>query len=240
MPAEGLNPHETANAASKIKRPADTEAQDIDFDELPTYVGYQVRRTQAKIFVEFEATLEGFDFTPGSFGVLTLIRANPGITQVALAAAFGIDKSTMSPVMVRLEKRGLIRREVLASDRRYHALYFERSAEASFLAAREKVRAFEGGWLRASPRPSSASWRGCWQAAATVGHRPGSETGPQRVPACTPRAGRRQSRLGGRGGAGACGAWRETARLRDARRQGAERRTAARHAGRAVRAELRQ
>ena len=102
-------------------------------------------RTQAKIFGEFEATLTGFDFTPGSFGVLTLVRANPGITQVVLAAAFGVDKSTMSPVVVRLEQRGLLRREVLASDRRCHALYFERSAEASYLAAREKVRAFEAG-----------------------------------------------------------------------------------------------
>jgi DNA-binding MarR family transcriptional regulator len=77
--------------------------------------------------------------------VLTVVRANPGITQVSLAAAFGVDKSTMSPVVVRLEKRGLIRREVLASDRRCHALYFERAAEATFLAAREKVRAFEAG-----------------------------------------------------------------------------------------------
>ena len=102
-----------------------------------------MRRTQAKIFADFEATLANVDFTPGSFGVLTLIRANPGITQVALAAAFGVDKSTMSPVIVRLEKRGLIRREVLASDRRCHALYLEASAEPQFLAAREKVRAFE-------------------------------------------------------------------------------------------------
>jgi len=119
--------------------------REIDFDELPGYVGYQVRRTQAKIFSDFEAALANVDLTPGSFGVLTLIRANPGITQVALAAAFGVDKSTMSPVIVRLEKRGLVRREVLASDRRCHALYFERSAEASYLAAREKVRAFEAG-----------------------------------------------------------------------------------------------
>jgi DNA-binding MarR family transcriptional regulator len=117
----------------------------VDFDELPTYVGYQVRRTQAKIFLEFEATLKDFDFTPGTFGVLTLIRANPGITQVALASAFGIDKSTMSPVIFKLEKRGLIRRKVLASDRRYQALHFEASAEATFLAARERVRAFENG-----------------------------------------------------------------------------------------------
>jgi DNA-binding MarR family transcriptional regulator len=126
------------------KPPDEAAERPIDFDELPTYVGYQVRRTQAKIFLEFEATLKGFDFTPGSFGVLTLIRANPGITQVELAAAFGIDKSTMSPVIFALEKRGLIRREVLTHDRRYHALFFEPSAEATFAAARERVRAFEG------------------------------------------------------------------------------------------------
>ena len=134
-----------SNAALKPSRSAETEMQPIDFDELPTYVGYLVRRTQARIFGEFEATLADFDFTPGSFGVLTVVRANPGITQVSLAAAFGVDKSTMSPVVVRLEKRGLIRREVLASDRRCHALYFERAAETTFLAAREKVRAFEAG-----------------------------------------------------------------------------------------------
>jgi DNA-binding MarR family transcriptional regulator len=132
-------------SAPKRKSSEEGAGRQIAFDELPTYVGYQVRRTQAKIFSEFEATLEDFDFTPGTFGVLTLIRANPGITQVALAAAFGVDKSTMSPVIFRLEKRGLIRREVLASDRRYHALFFEPSAEATFVAARERVRAFENG-----------------------------------------------------------------------------------------------
>ena len=121
----------------------DAGERQIDFDELPTYVGYQVRRTQARIFSEFEATLKDFDFTPGSFGLLTLIRANPGITHVALAAAFGVDKSTMSPVIFRLEKRGLIRREVLPRDRRCHALFFEEGEESTFLAAREKIRAFE-------------------------------------------------------------------------------------------------
>ena len=116
----------------------------IDFGELPSYVGYQVRRAQAAIFAGLEAALRELELTPGSFGVLTLIRTNPGITQVALAAAFGVDKSTMSPVIFRLEKRGLIRREVLASDRRRHALFFEPAAEAAFEAAREKVQAFEG------------------------------------------------------------------------------------------------
>jgi DNA-binding MarR family transcriptional regulator len=128
----------------------------IDFAELPSYVGYQVRRTQAKIFAEFETALANAELTPGSFGVLTLIRANPGITQVTLAAAFGVDKSTMSPVIVRLEQRGLIRRQVLTSDRRRQALYFETAAEPQYLAAREKVRAFEAG---VAARLSSAEQR---------------------------------------------------------------------------------
>ena len=122
-----------------------TPERQLDFAELPSYVGYQVRRTQAAIFGQFETALADVDLTPGSFGVLTLIRANPGITQVALAAAFSVDKSTMSPVIVRLEKRGLIRRQVLASDRRCHALYFQPDAETYFAAARERVRTFEEG-----------------------------------------------------------------------------------------------
>lgn len=133
-----------SSAAPRRKAPGEAAEREIDFDELPSYVGFQVRRTQAKLFGEFEATLKEFDLTPGSFGVLTLIWANPGITQVALAGAFGVDKSTMSPVIFRLEKRGLVRREVLASDRRCHALFLVAGAEPAYLAAREKVRAFEG------------------------------------------------------------------------------------------------
>jgi DNA-binding MarR family transcriptional regulator len=142
-----------SSAALRRPTPGLAAGRAVDFDELPTYVGYQVRRTQAKIFADFEATLANLDFTPGSYGVLTLIRANPGITQVALAAAFGVDKSTMSPVIFRLEKRGLVRREVLASDRRCHALYFESKAEPQFLAAREKVRTFEAGVAARLSRP---------------------------------------------------------------------------------------
>jgi DNA-binding MarR family transcriptional regulator len=134
-----------SSGASRRPGGAELFERQVQFDELPNYVGYQVRRTQAKIFAEFEATLKDFDFTPGSFGVLTLIRANPGITQVTLAAAFGVDKSTMSPVIFRLEKRGLIRREVLPSDRRCHALFFEEAGEVTFVKAREKIRAFEDG-----------------------------------------------------------------------------------------------
>lgn len=123
----------------------EADGPQLDFDELPGYVGYQVRRAQTQIFADLEAALKVFDLTPGSFGVLTLIRANPGITQVALAAALGIDKSTMSPVIFRLESRGLIRRKVQLDDRRRHALFIEKAGDAVFITARERVRAAEAG-----------------------------------------------------------------------------------------------
>jgi DNA-binding MarR family transcriptional regulator len=139
--------------AAKRKPPGEAEGRSIDFGDLPSYVGYRVRRAQAAIFAEFEAVLKDVDFTPGSFGVLTLIRANPGITQVALAAAFGVDKSTMSPVVFRLEQRGLVRREVLARDRRCHALYFDAAGEAQYHAARDRIRGFEEGLAARLTRP---------------------------------------------------------------------------------------
>jgi DNA-binding MarR family transcriptional regulator len=51
----------------------------------------------------------------------------------------------MSPVIFRLENRGLIRRKVQVNDRRRHALFVEPAGEATFLAAREKVRTAEAG-----------------------------------------------------------------------------------------------
>jgi DNA-binding MarR family transcriptional regulator len=122
---------------------ADDSAPRIDYDELPNYVGYLLRRAQATIFREFERSLGDIGLTPGAFGLLMLIRANPGITQMDLANAFGIDKSTLTPVLNRLEQSGLVRREQLAHDRRYNALYFEHAREDFFAGARDRVRAFE-------------------------------------------------------------------------------------------------
>lgn len=126
-----------------IRARARDSGEPIDYDELPTYVGYLLRRAQATIFREFERSLGDLGLTPGAFGLLMLIRANPGITQMDLANAFGIDKSTLTPVLNRLERSGLVRREQLAHDRRYNALYFEPAREEFFSRARARVRDFE-------------------------------------------------------------------------------------------------
>ena len=66
-------------------------------------------------------------------------------------------KTDPYPFYVGIRERGLIRRQVLASDRRRHALFLVPAAEPEFLAARDKVRAFEGVL---SARTANAEKRG--------------------------------------------------------------------------------
>jgi hypothetical protein len=113
------------NAALKRKMPGAAEARQVDFDELPSYIGYQVRRAQAKIFAEFEGALGELDFTPGSFGALMLIRANPDHAGGAGGCVRGRQVDHEPGDRAAREAR-LVRREVLASDRRCHALYLRR------------------------------------------------------------------------------------------------------------------
>lgn len=110
---------ERAPAAKPARQPA-------EYDLLPELIGYGLRRAQLAVFQHFARSMSdamgGDRVSPGEFGVLVLVDANPGINQTALAEAVGADRSTMVPILDRLEKRGLIERRPVPGDRRAHAL----------------------------------------------------------------------------------------------------------------------
>ena len=83
---------------------------------------YQLRRAQIRFFDEFENSMRGVHITPGQFGVIALIAANPGLTQSALARAVGIERSSMVAVIDVLESRRLVERRPSPGDRRSYAL----------------------------------------------------------------------------------------------------------------------
>ena len=85
-------------------------------------MGYHLRRAQIRFFNDFENSMGGVQITPGQFGVITLIAANPGLTQSALARAVGIERSTMVAVIDVLESRSLVERRPSPVDRRSYAL----------------------------------------------------------------------------------------------------------------------
>lgn len=60
--------------------------------------------------------------TKPQYAVLRAVRERPGVEQSAVAAIAGIDKATLAAVLLRLEQRGLLTREVDATDRRRRLL----------------------------------------------------------------------------------------------------------------------
>ena len=56
------------------------------------------------------------------FATLTLIARNPGISQTELSQANGRDKSSLTPVVEDLVRRGLVERKRMDSDRRTYRL----------------------------------------------------------------------------------------------------------------------
>jgi len=96
--------------------------ENVDFGPLANWVGFHLRLAQTASFQAFAQEARAVDLSPGRFATLMLIGRNPGISQTALAAANGRDKSTLTPILEDLERRGLIVREKMKTDRRSYQL----------------------------------------------------------------------------------------------------------------------
>ena len=99
-----------------------TDNGEISLGLLPDLVGYQLRLAQIALFRDFSETLGDFEITPGLFGVLVIIEANPDLKQSELAKATYLDRSTVVSVIDGLERRNLVERRAAPNDRRSNAL----------------------------------------------------------------------------------------------------------------------
>lgn len=103
------------------KKPSSAETE-LAFGLLPQLVGYQLRLAQIASFRDFAEAFDEFDVTPGLFGVLVIIEANPDLRQSELARAAHLDRSTVVSVIDNLERRQLVERRAALNDRRSNAL----------------------------------------------------------------------------------------------------------------------
>jgi DNA-binding MarR family transcriptional regulator len=94
----------------------------INFGPLASWVGFNLRMAQEAAFQAFSHRSQEIGESPGRFATLTLIARNPGISQTELSQANGRDKSTLTPVVEDLVRRGLIERKRMDSDRRAYRL----------------------------------------------------------------------------------------------------------------------
>lgn len=103
-------------------RNGEAVAKSINFGPLAGWVGFNLRMAQESAFQAFSRRSQEIGESPGRFATLTLIARNPGISQTELSHANGRDKSSLTPVVEDLVRRGLVQRKRMNSDRRAYRL----------------------------------------------------------------------------------------------------------------------
>jgi DNA-binding MarR family transcriptional regulator len=103
-------------------RNGESIAESVDFGPLAHWVGFNLRMAQEAAFQAFSHLSREIGEKPGRFATLTLIGRNPGISQTELSHANGRDKSSLTPVVEDLVRRGLVKRTRLSHDRRAYRL----------------------------------------------------------------------------------------------------------------------
>jgi len=144
-----------ARSRAAARSPASPPVGEIGLGMLPELIGYHVRLAQMAVFADFERSLGTFNLSPGLFGLLVIIEANPGLRQIQLAAAARLDRSTLVPALDKLEARELVERRAAPDDRRSNGLFLTRPGAGLLQRAKAIVRDHEqriAGGLSAEER----------------------------------------------------------------------------------------
>lgn len=137
MSSHDADPATETRAPARGKRPAkarprrDDPDREIGLDALAGHAGYAVRRFQLWIFQDFIKTLAAVDIKPTQYSVMTVIGANPGLSQMAVAKRLGIERARLVHLLDSLEGRRLVRRVPSATDRRSHELHLTAQGQES-------------------------------------------------------------------------------------------------------------
>jgi len=116
---------------------------DVDLGVMKESVSFQLRHASWAAQNAFALRFAASDHVPRQYSVLYLIGANPGISVKALAAAIGVDQSTLAPTLNVCEDRGWIRRERGRPDRRVTALELTEQGRVVLGELQAKLEAHE-------------------------------------------------------------------------------------------------
>lgn len=132
----------SSNAVSDALSEALDEPQ-LSFEELDGLLGYRMRRAQGAMHRDYLAAVAGLNLTQKQTATLWLINGNPGVSQVQVAAALGMDRATMMALVDRLEGRGFVLRKRSKSDRRRQELYATPAGQSMLRKVRTRIAKHE-------------------------------------------------------------------------------------------------
>lgn len=115
------------------------QAAAVDLGGLDQLLGFHLRLAHVAIYRDFAASMAQVDLNQMRFATLRLISANPGVSQVDLAATLGTDRATMMAMIDRLEQRYLVVRQRSTADRRRQELKLTTEGEALLAKAQKMI-----------------------------------------------------------------------------------------------------
>jgi DNA-binding MarR family transcriptional regulator len=105
-------------------------------DALGDYTGFLMNWCAVRSRGAFARELDALGLRPPQFAVLSVIDAEPGLTQQALVSATDIDPSTMVQMLDGLEAAGWAERRPHESDRRKRSIHLTADGAAILNRAR--------------------------------------------------------------------------------------------------------
>jgi DNA-binding MarR family transcriptional regulator len=100
----------------------DNEADALDQGTLLRLVGYNCQQAYLNIFALFMQRMAQYELRPVDYTILTLANANPDLGLKRLAHAIKVSPPNLTPLLDRLEKRGLVVRKRNPADKRSQVL----------------------------------------------------------------------------------------------------------------------
>jgi DNA-binding MarR family transcriptional regulator len=107
-----------------VDRPGKVESGGgVDMGILPSLMGYMLRQGQLFVYQDFFQSLASEHIRPPQFSICEVVSRNPGIRPSDVAAAIGVKRANLVPLITALEDRGLLTRSSAATDRRAQSLH---------------------------------------------------------------------------------------------------------------------
>jgi DNA-binding MarR family transcriptional regulator len=111
-----------------------------DIEQLYRRPGFLIRRAhQIAVSIFMEETGE-LGITNRQYGILLLLKRQPGIDQISVAKLLGLDRSTTGMVLTKLEQDGLVTRYIGDHDRRRLRLKLTRAGARMLARLAEPAR----------------------------------------------------------------------------------------------------
>ena len=111
-----------------------------------------LRRAHLVVVKNFMTVCADLDIRPAQYGILTVIENNPGLKQIDVSLALGIKRTNMVALIDALQKRDLVRRVTVESDRRSYALHLTPKGKALMSKLRARAAAMKKRSARRSAR----------------------------------------------------------------------------------------